>query len=135
MKRALANFNYISFFAMLALIAVGTTAIWSAGNARDLEAFHEMWIKNLTTAGIGMVIYFMLAFSDYRKILKWTSLISYLGAIAMLILVLVVGDTVLGGKRWLWFFRPSEISKICVIMFIAIMFTQIPTEKFKLKRK
>lgn len=122
MKRALANFNYISFFAMLALIAVGTTAIWSAGNARDLEAFHEMWIKNLTTAGIGMVIYFMLAFSDYRKILKWTSLISYLGAIAMLILVLVVGDTVFGGKRWLWFFQPSEISKICVIMFIAELF-------------
>jgi cell division protein FtsW (lipid II flippase) len=40
----------------------------------------------------------------------------------MLILVLVVGDTVFGGKRWLWFFQPSEISKICVIMFIAELF-------------
>jgi rod shape determining protein RodA len=36
--------------------------------------------------------------------------------------VLIFGDTVYGGKRWLWFFQPSEISKICVIALLAWMY-------------
>ena len=36
--------------------------------------------------------------------------------------VLVFGDTVYGGKRWLWFFQPSEISKICVIALLSWMY-------------
>jgi len=33
--------------------------------------------------------------------------------------VLAFGSEIYGGKRWLWFFQPSEISKLCIIMFLA----------------
>ncbi len=103
---------------MLALIAIGTTCIWSAGNARE-AVFHGMWRKSLVTAVLGLVIYFALAWTDYRRVLQWLSLPAYAGAILLLVAVLLVGSSQFGGKRWLWFFQPSEISKLCVIAFIA----------------
>ena len=61
------RFDWLLFASMLALIAVGTTAIWSAGNARTEMVFHGMWKSNLTTAAVGLVLYFLLAFTDYRR--------------------------------------------------------------------
>jgi cell division protein FtsW (lipid II flippase) len=122
MIRKLLKFNWIIFAAMIALITIGTVAIWSAGNARAEAIFHDMWINNLVTALFGLVIYFALAFTDYRKVLDLVAVPAYIAAIVMLIAVLIFGLTVDGGKRWLWFFQPSEISKVCIIMFIAWLF-------------
>ena len=114
----LRQFNWILFFAMLALLALGTVAIWSAGNARE-AVFHGMWKNNLFMALFGLVLYFVLAKIDYRRLLELFSWPMYGAAIAMLVAVLCVGSTVYGGKRWLWFFQPSEISKLCVISLLA----------------
>jgi rod shape determining protein RodA len=47
----------------------------------------------------------------------------YAAAIALLLLVLVVGDDVRGSKRWIEFgsfrFQPSEIGKVLLILFLA----------------
>lgn len=119
MKMLLKRFNWLMFAAMILLIAVGTVAIWSAGNARAESVFHGMWKNNLATAAVGLLVYFALAAIDYRKILDWFSTPAYLAALGMLVLVLMVGSTIYGGRRWLWFFQPSEISKLCVICFLA----------------
>ena len=42
--KKLRHFNWIMFLAMLALIGIGTLAIWSSGNARAEAVFHGMWI-------------------------------------------------------------------------------------------
>ena len=122
MRASLYRFNWIMFAAMLALIAVGTVSIWSAGNARAETVFHGMWLSNLATAGVGLVVYFALAFADYRKILEWTSVPAYAFAVVLLIAVLAFGSKVYGGRRWLWFFQPSEVAKLCVICLIARLF-------------
>lgn len=119
MKSFLKGFNWLMFAAMILLIAVGTVAIWSAGNARAEQVFHGMWKNNLATAAVGLLVYFTLAAVDYRKILDWFSTPAYIAALGMLALVLMVGSTIYGGRRWLWFFQPSEISKLCVICFLA----------------
>lgn len=118
----LARFNWISFLSMLCLIALGTVAIHSAGQARTGEVFREMWVSNLATAGFGLAVYFALAFSDYRRLLAWTAVPMYVFAISVLVAVLAFGSTVYGGRRWLWFFQPSEISKLCVICAVARMY-------------
>lgn len=122
MIEKLKRFNWLMFAAMLALIAVGTVAIYSAGNARAEEVFHGMWMNNLTSAAFGLVVYLALSFFDYRKVLDWFSVAAYAGAVVLLVAVLIFGSTVYGGKRWLWFFQPSEISKLCVISFMAWLF-------------
>ena len=121
MKR-LRHFNWIMFLSMVLLVGIGTAAIWSAGSARSETLFHGMWINNLTTAAFGLAIYFALAFSDYRRLLDWFAIPAYAAALVLLVAVLVFGDTVYGGKRWLWFFQPSEVSKVCVIMLLAWVF-------------
>jgi len=118
----LKRFNWIMFAAMLALVAVGTVAIWSAGNARAEAVFHGMWLNNLATAAFGLAVYFALAFADYRKILDLAAVPAYCCALVLLVAVLVFGSTVYGGRRWLWFFQPSELSKLCVIMMMAQTF-------------
>ena len=66
----LKRFNWLMFAAMLALVALGTAAIYSAGNAREAAVFHSMWKANLSTAAFGLVVYFVLAFFDYRRYLN-----------------------------------------------------------------
>ena len=121
MRRKFADFNYITFFAMLLLIATGTVAIWSAGHAREV-IFHGMWLNNIQSAAVGLAVYFALALFDYRKYLPITAPFAYLAAVLMLVMVLLLGSEIYGGKRWLWFFQPSEISKLCVIAFLAQLF-------------
>ena len=117
----LRRFNWIMFAAMIALIVTGTVAIWSAGNARAEAIFHGMWLANLWTAIAGLVIYFMFAFTDYRKLIAWTATPAYAVSLVLLVAVLIFGAKVYGGRRWLWFFQPSEIAKLGVICLLAIL--------------
>ena len=116
------SFNWLLFASMLALVAIGTVAIWSAGNARSEAVFHGMWRSSLATAVVGLVLYFLLAFFDYRRYLGVFAVPSYVAAVAFLVLVLFAGSTVYGGRRWLWFFQPSEVAKLCVIALVAALF-------------
>ena len=107
---------------MLALIAIGTIAIWSAGNARAEAAFHDLWVRNLLTAVFGLGLYCALSVLDYRKWIGLVALPAYVFSIALLVAVLVFGSEQFGGKRWLWFFQPSEVSKLAVIILMASFF-------------
>ena len=112
------QFNWILFLSMLALVSVGTVAIWSAGQARE-EVFHALWKNNLTSACVGLCLYFALSLIDYRKTLDLLSWPLYAGALVLLVGVLLFGSTIYGGRRWLWFFQPSELSKLCLLAFLA----------------
>ena len=118
------------FVAMLALVATGTIAIWSSGNARAEAIFHDMWKTNLYTAIAGLAVYFLLAFFDYRKLLAWVAVPSYAVSLVLLVAVLIVGSKVYGGRRWLWFFQPSEVSKLCIICLLAHLFGDEPRRSF-----
>ena len=122
MIAALRKLNCPLLAAMLALMAVGTVAIWSAGGARPEAAFHGMWKANLTAAAVALVVYFALALVDYRRYLPVMAPAAYALAAVLLVLVLVVGSVRLGGRRWLWFFQPSEVAKLAVIAAIAQVF-------------
>ena len=118
----LRRFDWVAFAAMLALIAIGTVAIWSAGNARAEAAFHGMWIRNLMTAVFGLGLYLALSALDYRKWIAFVALPAYILSITLLIAVLVFGSEQFGGKRWLWFFQPSEVAKLAVLVLMSSFF-------------
>ena len=118
----LKRFDWLMFAAMAALVAAGTVAIWSAGNARAEAVFHGMWASNLATAAVGLALYFALAAVDYRRTLDFLALPGYAVSLVFLVAVLVFGTSVYGGRRWLWFFQPSEVSKLFVIALVAWLF-------------
>ena len=77
-----------------------------------------------------MAVSIALSIADYRKILEYGSLPAYAGALVLLVAVLVFGAKIYGGRRWLWFFQPSELSKLCIIMFMAQMGRRLREWKF-----
>ena len=125
MKRSLRQFDWISLTATLALVAVGTVAIRSAGCARAEQVFHGMWVSNLVAAGVGFALYFLIALTDYRKVLGFVAWPMYALSAVLLVAVLTFGAEQFGGRRWLWFFQPSEVSKLCVIVLLATVFGDV----------
>ena len=122
MKGFLLRFNWVSFLSMLALVAIGALVLASAGAARESAVMAAKWKEMLWTAAFGLVLYFALALVDYRIVLDWLSAPAYAFSLLLLVAVLAVGTVQFGGRRWLWFFQPSEISKLCVIAFVAQLF-------------
>lgn len=118
----LLRINWVMLLSMLALLAIGVVFIHSAGTARQNIALHTAWRSHAVTAAFGLAMYFTLAFTDYRKILKWTAWPSFGISVLLLVIVLCIGDKVYGGRRWLWFFQPSEIGKLATMILIAQMF-------------
>ena len=114
--------DWLALAVTIVLIAIGTVAIRSAGYARVETVFHGMWISNLMTAGFGLVLYFLIALTDYRKALGFVALPAYVVSLLLLVAVLIFGAEQFGGRRWLWFFQPSEVAKLCVIVLTAVLF-------------
>ena len=111
--------DWVLTVCMAALIAMGTAFIWSAGSARQIAALQNIWHVHACTAVVGLMIYFALASIDYRKLLNIGAVPAYALSVVLLVAVLKLGAKVYGGQRWLWFFQPSEVSKVAVIVFIA----------------
>ena len=119
MLRRILKFNWLSFLSMLALATIGVVFIKSSGEARTIEALHGAWRVHAATAFLGLIAYFTLALLDYRKILDLFAVPYFLASLVLLVAVLAFGSEVYGGKRWLWFFQPSEIAKPAVILMVA----------------
>lgn len=118
----LKRFDYLSFIAMILLIAMGGVFIKSAGAARSSLLLQNLWQTHLATAGFAIALYFVLSMLDWRKIFDFGAVPVYAASLAMLVLVLVAGTDRFGGKRWLWFFQPSEIGKFAVVLLLAHVF-------------
>ena len=114
--------NAVLFLSMVALVAIGAMAIYSAGSARSAEILHHAYAAHLKTAAFGLAIYFAFALTDYRRMLDIFAVPAYVLSTLLLFVVLVVGSEVYGGKRWLWFFQPSEISKLALILLFAAVY-------------
>ena len=113
---------------MVVLVYMGVRLIQSAGGARSSVALNELWTVHAWTAVIGLAIYAVLAAVDYRKLLDWCAGPVFAVACAMLVAVLAFGAVRYGGRRWLWFFQPSELAKLAVILLLAHVYGR-PTEE------
>ena len=129
----LLRFNWISFISILALAVIGIVFIKSAGEARTIASLQGAWRIHAATALFGLIVYFTFALIDYRKILDLFTVPYFLTSLILLVAVLAFGAEVYGGKRWLWFFQPSEIAKLAVILMIARSFgrSDRPTKSLK----
>ena len=113
---------------MLVLVYMGVRLIQSAGGARTSAALNDLWTVHAWTAAIGFAIYAVLTAIDYRKLLDWCAGPVFAVACAMLVAVLAFGAVRYGGRRWLWFFQPSELAKLAVIVLLAHVYGR-PTDE------
>lgn len=120
------NFDWVLLGLALLLTAVGLLAIYAtsfkaASSVVPVDAMHQLVFAVVSLAGL-----LLAARMDYRGWSKLTPLL-YMGMIASLGLVLVLGKTALGATRWIDFgffqFQPSEFAKLVMIIVLAKYFS------------
>ena len=120
----LRRMDWILSACMVMLIVMGVVFINSAGAVRPTEALRNLWRVHASTALFGLAVYAACAFLDYRKILDWAALPVFAVSCTLLVIVLFAGTNHFGGRRWLWFFQPSEVAKLAVILFTTHVFAE-----------
>jgi rod shape determining protein RodA len=115
------NFDWILFFAVIFLCAMGLAAIYSVAlSQQDTEFFN--FKKQLISLAVGVVIIFVMAVSNYRLLKNYRRPI-YLIGLAFLAGVLIFGQTIRGTKGWYSLgpinFQPVELAKICLLVLMA----------------
>jgi rod shape determining protein RodA len=115
-----------------AICGLGMLEIYSATHNSHLAGMH--W-RQLSWIGLGLLCMLVLSRIDYHQILDQSPVLYMIG-IAALILVLAVGRTRFGAKRWLpvlgAFLQVSELVKLIIIIVLARFFSEVRTEQLAL---
>lgn len=113
----LKNYKFILITLVVALSTLGILLVGSASPADQK--------KQLIGMISGLAIMVVVSCIDYNFILRFSWLI-YLFAVAMLVLVMIAGESSKGAQRWFriggFQFQPSELVKILMILFFAYFF-------------
>jgi rod shape determining protein RodA len=132
-RRLLLSFDWLWFFGLLLLAAIGLATIWSTTDPAASSAFLS---RQLTYVGLAIGIFLIVLYFDYHLFSDFITFI-YLAGVGVLTLVLVIGHTVHSNKSWLRVgegvaFQPSEIIKILVIIGLAKYYSESEREHLEL---
>ena len=120
--RLLGRMNWWLTAAVLLLLGIGVAFIYSAGFVSDEQRMSGPFRKQIQWAFVGILCYGGIAMFDYRR-LRSISWWAYAGTLALLLLVLIVGEKRFGARRWLDLaflsVQPSEFAKLSTIMVLA----------------
>jgi len=142
----LRRFSWMLFTLMVIVLALSVITLYSAGRAdcsgvaeacSPFGAWRPFALAQLGRIGVGMVVFFIAAFSDIKIWLR-SSYLLYAGALILIILVTLVGHTGMGAQRWLNLgfvnIQPSEFIKIGLVLVLARYFSwmnSVELERFK----
>ncbi|HEY6496172.1 MAG TPA: rod shape-determining protein RodA [Trebonia sp.] len=109
-----------------ALTVVGTVLVWAATEPqlRQEGLDPHAYLKKAALWGVlGLVLMFITASIDYRRIRRWTPILYGL-SLVLLLAVLAVGQSVNGAKAWIalpggFQIEPSEFAKLGLILIAA----------------
>jgi len=125
MHYKLEDFNWSLLAVVLCILFLGILNLHSAASMRN----PDLYLAQLYWALIGFVIVALINLFDYR-ITENLAYLFYFAACIALVLVLVVGKSAGGARRWLALgpiiFQPSEIAKLATIFCLARYFGQRP---------
>jgi len=124
-RRMVPKFDWTPLLTILALVAVGLVAVYSATYSLD-GGRHGLFLRQIIWLAGGLVMMFVMMLFDYRSLARW-GYILYGAAVLMLLAVLVAGRSGLGAQRWLalgpFSFQPSEIAKLFMVVALARFFS------------
>jgi rod shape determining protein RodA len=108
--------------AMIAMAAISILFIYSATYRGEGKPMPDFYRQQVVWFAIGLGLYLVAAMVDYRLICQWATL-WYVLAVALLLMVLMVGVRVNGSKSWLGWGRfgiqPVEFAKLALIVAVS----------------
>ena len=117
----LSRFSWVLFIPMCIVLALSLVVLFSAGGG----SWTPFAMSQLLKIIFGMVIFFIVAFSNIKTWIKSAYFI-YAVALILIILVTFIGDVGMGAQRWLSIgginIQPSEFIKIALVLALARYF-------------
>jgi rod shape determining protein RodA len=128
-RRLLLHFDWLVLWLVLSLAGVGLLSVISASYSGPHHPLDPLVIRQLVWVGFGTVVMLAAVLFDYRALQTYAYPL-YAAAIALLVLVEVIGHSTGGSRRWinLGFFHlePSEIAKLAVVFVLVRYFRDEP---------
>lgn len=121
-KRQLKDFDWLTALLAVAIVCFG---VWQIYNAQPDETY---WSKQILGLGIALTAMFVVAATDYRRIIDAAPVFYVIGLILLaLVLIPGLGVKINGQRAWLAVpfigrFQPSEFVKIPVVLMLARYF-------------
>jgi len=114
---------------------LGILSIYSSTALKEGAFWEIVYRRQILWVCIGILLFFIFAQLNYRRLWDWTYFLYALG-VALLLLVYALGVARLGAQRWLrfaWFnFQPSEFAKIIIVIFLSRYFSKKSTSDISL---
>src|SRR4029453_18838350 len=120
-----AYLRHLDYLLVAAVAGVITYGIWvlTAVTRNDVPGDPNYYVSRqevyIAVGAVLAAVVTAISPEIYRRYAKAL----YIVAVALLLVVLIVGDDVRGSKRWIEFgsfrFQPSEIGKVLLILFLA----------------
>src|SRR5687768_439016 len=119
-KRDLRDFDWLT---TLLAVAIACFGVWQIHNALPAESY---WTKQIVGLGIALFAFFVVVFSDYRRIIELAPFFYAFGLLLLALVLTPLGVEVNGQQAWLRIaglqFQPSEIAKIPTVLMLARYF-------------
>ncbi len=132
-RRLVFNVDWVLVGAAIVLAAIGVATILSATHSGRNAG---LYLKQLYLVGLGLVGLFAALAVDYRRLADRAPLL-YLGALAALAYVLVLGPRIAGTRRWILIgsfqLQPSELVKLVAALLLAKLFAEDRAETLGLR--
>ena len=136
-RKTNAGVDFTFIFALAVLLVFGLVMIYSASSyysLRDSGNTYSMFFKQIVATVIGLVLFGVAAFFDYRKYArnKYLLILLYIGSVAAMFFLLVKGrgGDEYGATRWIplgpFNFQPVELFKIASIAVTAFFIAKDP---------
>jgi rod shape determining protein RodA len=126
-RRLYFHIDWLLLGAILLLAGIGVAMVYSTTyitTPTGGRAASQVWTQSYAL-GIGLIALLVCLTIDYRVFAEH-SLFLYGGLLALLVFVLIKGQTQMGGQRWIpigpFHLQPSEFGRICVALMLAMYF-------------
>lgn len=125
------RFDTSFLLTILALLFFGIIMVYDASVVYAYDIFggkYHFLVLQLVWAGLGLVVMFVVAFTDY-KFLRKVAPSFFIFCLFCLVIVLIpgIGSKVMGARRWIRFgsvgFQPSELVKLGFTIYLASWLT------------
>ena len=126
------DFDWTLLAIVAAISAFGLAEIYSSTHASAMAGLQ--W-KQLMWIGVGIAGMFIISRIDYHTLLDQSPII-YIVGVALLLVVLAIGHTHFGAKRWVAVggvnLQVSELMKLIIIIVLARFFSEVRTDRLTL---
>ena len=141
-EKAISYFDYNLLFLVVFLVCFGLVMLYSsssyicANSAKynyDAAYYLKLQLRNYIIGVGGMIFFIAVPYKSWKKF-GW---LAYFVSVALCWLVILIGTESHGQARWIYIgpigFQPSEVAKVGVIVFLAMLLEKIPKKLKSMK--